>query len=565
MQHTSLIKGLGRAIGGLLSAALLLGMAQPALAQLNTDLQVTEVMYTPLNEQEWEWIEVRNTGLTDIDLDGWLGFNLNDAEVASPNPTILSNPNSSNTVIPAGKTAIIYDGFHGSSSPGTFDDSFFRDAWGLEAGDPPPVPLLAASFWPGLSNTEGSDAQSIAFWANATDYQADLAPVEDPDEPGTFVNRVVKFDNAQFSLNFSDAAFPGPVDGSSMTWTGQGDHTNGVNWVVSENDVAGAVTSTEVSIGTPRNNINDIANPGKVTTTGTAPNGNLMITEIMYDPASSEPDWEWVELHNPGTTTVDLAGYVMDDSNSTGHDAANIAAGTIGPGETAILYNDTTPVEDFQLAWGATLNLIPVSNWTSSTMALNQGGDTIGLWDSFENYTGDNVDHANAIVNLTYTDDPDFPDSNNSASITLNDLGADPTDGLSWDISFVGDAVGSNNAAAAGDVSIFHAGGDIGSPGSFTTQTGGTVPGDYDNDGLVGQGDLDLVLLNWGSTAPPVPGGWINEQPDGLIGQTELDGVLLNWGNMAPALAAASVPEPTTVVLLGLATLLLPATRRQRS
>jgi len=80
---------------------------------------------------------------------------------------------------------------------------------------------------------------------------------------------------------------------------------------------------------------------------------------------------------------------------------------------------------------------------------------------------------------------------------------------------------------------------------------GGAIDGDYDNSGQVGQGDLDLVLLNWGQTAPPIPAGWINQQPNGLIGQTNLDGVLLNWGNGTPPLAAINaVPEPVNFVML---------------
>ena len=76
------------------------------------------------------------------------------------------------------------------------------------------------------------------------------------------------------------------------------------------------------------------------------------------------------------------------------------------------------------------------------------------------------------------------------------------------------------------------------------------LSGDYNNDGFVGQNDLDLVLLNWGSNSPPAPAGWINEVPNGLIGQAALDGVLLNWGaGVAPLLAAAAVPEPSTLLL----------------
>ncbi len=80
------------------------------------------------------------------------------------------------------------------------------------------------------------------------------------------------------------------------------------------------------------------------------------------------------------------------------------------------------------------------------------------------------------------------------------------------------------------------------------------LAGDYNGSGQVEQGDLDLVLQNWGvdATAGP-PAGWVNDLPEGLIEQTELDGVLQNWGSSAsPDFAAAAVPEPTaSLIVLG--------------
>ena len=82
----------------------------------------------------------------------------------------------------------------------------------------------------------------------------------------------------------------------------------------------------------------------------------------------------------------------------------------------------------------------------------------------------------------------------------------------------------------------------------------GFLAGDYNGDGFVSQGDLDLVLLNWGSSA--APDGWLAvDQFDGgdeggLMSQNELDGVLLNWGSGTPADIVASVPEPTLGVSL---------------
>ncbi len=79
------------------------------------------------------------------------------------------------------------------------------------------------------------------------------------------------------------------------------------------------------------------------------------------------------------------------------------------------------------------------------------------------------------------------------------------------------------------------------------------IPGDYNGSGQVEQGDLDLVLQNWGddTDANGAPTGWTNDLPQGLIDQAELDGVLLNWGDTAlPDLnGSAAVPEPVALSL----------------
>ncbi len=92
------------------------------------------------------------------------------------------------------------------------------------------------------------------------------------------------------------------------------------------------------------------------------------------------------------------------------------------------------------------------------------------------------------------------------------------------------------------------------------------IVGDYNGSGQVEQGDLDLVLQNWGDPTPPIPAGWVNDLPSGIIDQGELDGVLLNWGDTAaPDFGAATtVPEPAAVfVTVMLGTALRRVTRRR--
>ncbi len=67
------------------------------------------------------------------------------------------------------------------------------------------------------------------------------------------------------------------------------------------------------------------------------------------------------------------------------------------------------------------------------------------------------------------------------------------------------------------------------------------LPGDYNANGQVEQGDLDLVLQNWGldTSGGPVPAGWVSDLPDGQIDQGELDRVLQNWGSVSVTAFAA--------------------------
>ncbi|MEM1445987.1 MAG: choice-of-anchor tandem repeat NxxGxxAF-containing protein [Planctomycetota bacterium] len=82
------------------------------------------------------------------------------------------------------------------------------------------------------------------------------------------------------------------------------------------------------------------------------------------------------------------------------------------------------------------------------------------------------------------------------------------------------------------------------------------LPGDFDGNNQVEQGDLNLVLSNWGSAR----GNWENAEGfvTANVDQEELNRVLNNWGNssVAPNLSGfAAVPEPALAGAVGLAVL----------
>lgn len=187
-----------------------------------------------------------------------------------------------------------------------------------------------------------------------------------------------------------------------------------------------------------------------------------VISEVMFNPASAEDDWEWIELYNPGTDALDLAGWVVDDGNNTAVAAPNIAAGSVPAGGSAILFNvDDVTAADFEAAWGTDINLVAVTGW--SAMGLNNGGDTIGLWETAEDHLGDQAAQANAVLSVTY----DGASGNGTGSAHLTDLAdqqsfAASTDGLATPVgvSYTATAEGGNSGV------------DVGSPGGTFTADG---------------------------------------------------------------------------------------------
>ncbi len=86
---------------------------------------------------------------------------------------------------------------------------------------------------------------------------------------------------------------------------------------------------------------------------------------------------------------------------------------------------------------------------------------------------------------------------------------------------------------------------------TLTLQLAAALAGDYNDSGSVEQGDLDLVLNNWGG---PRTAGFV-ANADGFatanVDQEELDRVLNNWGSSnAPAFGQFSVPEPAVGIFL---------------
>jgi hypothetical protein len=192
---------------------------------------------------------------------------------------------------------------------------------------------------------------------------------------------------------------------------------------------------------------------------------DLVVTEIMFDPASSpEGDWEYVEIYNSGPGSVNLAGYVFDDDDGTALTNANISTGIIPVGGAAVLHSTSLTAAEMQAAWGATPLFISVSNWSS----LNNTGDRIGLWSNLASYG--TRDFSAAEADVEFSVGSGWPTIDGVGSIYLTSLEADPSVGSNWDLSEVGvdDAYLS---AAVGDTLVSN----VGSPGALVPEPSGAT------------------------------------------------------------------------------------------
>jgi hypothetical protein len=148
----------------------------------------------------------------------------------------------------------------------------------------------------------------------------------------------------------------------------------------------------------------------------------IIITEIMYDNAGGN-EHEYIELYNNGGSAADLTNYTVEDSSGNMSDPLS---GSIPAGGTAVVIriDGTRLHSNYENAWGAAINWIDGTTWPTYTNT----GDTVILNDA----------SAAVVASVTYTNTSPWPAPNDSASIYLTDVTADPTDGNNWALSVVG-------------------------------------------------------------------------------------------------------------------------------
>jgi hypothetical protein len=117
--------------------------------------------------------------------------------------------------------------------------------------------------------------------------------------------------------------------------------------------------------------------------------GEVLITEVMYDPSGVEPASEWFELYNTTTETRTLSGLtIVDGANRTHVIGAGI---TIAPGAYVVLVRKdsaaaTAKVPQAAIVYEYGANLadgsgIQLANGSTGGLSLRDGSDTIAQAD----------------------------------------------------------------------------------------------------------------------------------------------------------------------------------------
>ncbi len=99
---------------------------------------------------------------------------------------------------------------------------------------------------------------------------------------------------------------------------------------------------------------------------------NMVITEVMCNPAGSDADREWVKIKNIGTETVDITGWKFNDGSSHTLNIPPVNGGMgdmhIDGGESALLANKASEVSGSDTI-------------IDTVMSLSNSGDTLKLVD----------------------------------------------------------------------------------------------------------------------------------------------------------------------------------------
>lgn len=236
----------------------------------------------------------------------------------------------------------------------------------------------------------------------------------------------------------------------------------------------------------------------------------MRITEYLYD----GPDGEFVEFTNVGAVPVDMSGWSFDDDSNAAGTVALAAFGTVQPGESVLLTDNTATA--FRTAW----------NLCAGVKVI--GGNTVGLGraDQINLYDAQNQ----RVDRLTYNDQTiagSIRAKDKSGWVSAAGLGQDQI--LQWTLSALDDAESSRASAA----------GAIGSPGRSERRQ-------FDFDPCNSAAGTPVVTVDAAATTrridlPVNAGGAVAATMADPTDPAAIDGIVLSFSDSDGSAAALSI------------------------
>ncbi len=180
---------------------------------------------------------------------------------------------------------------------------------------------------------------------------------------------------------------------------------------------------------------------------------NVIISELMFDPAGAEPRSEWIEVYNRGTVAADLSGWSFDDEDTTNWGA--IPPGTlVQPGKAAVIYNNFFDLNSdtlFRNVWNVPAD-VPVVGMTWGVLDANPStaNERLVLLDAGKQVVDSLINEPGMPVL------PNFPAAANGFSIYVGNPLQNNNDGSSWKVSALGVDSARNPIQAGITVSEVH-------------------------------------------------------------------------------------------------------------
>lgn len=332
-------------------------------------LVLSEVLYDVSSTDDgFEWVEIFNSGSSSVDLAGWsLGNGGTDytyslvqlsGTIASGATFVIGGPSSSATnANPTFDQVLNFaPDFQNSGTTGDGVALFNVPAAQVNAAT---VPFDAVVYGPNNTNqlideTGTANAPEVGdAGAGSSIERVDLAgawQIQNSPTPNSTTLQASQNTPPTATIT-SPANGTQVTEGASVNFTGTGDDAEdgdlsaNLDWQSDLDGSLGTGASINVVLSLGLHTITVTATDSgslqgsdqitvEVIEAPTGGSGDLILSEVLYDVSGTDDGFEWVEIYNAGSTTVDLSGWSLgtggvDYTTTTVQLSGNLAAGAL--------------------------------------------------------------------------------------------------------------------------------------------------------------------------------------------------------------------------------------------